>query len=69
MTYIAERSTRFYVVAYDGLDPLTGQPRMPDAVRHIPLARQVSSLSIWLTRIARACFSWAKRRAPRISAI
>ena len=27
MTYIVERNTRFYVVAYDGLDPLTGRER------------------------------------------
>ena len=27
MTYIVERKTRFYVVAYDGLDPLTGRER------------------------------------------
>ena len=25
MTYIVQRNTRFYVVAYDGLDPLTGR--------------------------------------------
>ena len=27
MTYIVQRSDRFYVVAYDGLDPLTGKER------------------------------------------
>ena len=27
MTYIVERKNRFYVVAYDGLDPLTGKER------------------------------------------
>jgi hypothetical protein len=27
MAYIVERNTRFYVVAYDGLDPLTGRER------------------------------------------
>ncbi len=27
MTYIVERKSRFYVVAYDGLDPLTGRER------------------------------------------
>ncbi len=25
MTYIVQRKDRFYVVAYDGLDPLTGR--------------------------------------------
>jgi hypothetical protein len=27
MTYIVQRKDRFYVVAYDGLDPLTGRER------------------------------------------
>jgi hypothetical protein len=27
MTYIVQRKDRFYVVAYDGLDPLTGKER------------------------------------------
>ena len=27
MAYIIERKNRFYVVAYDGLDPLTGKER------------------------------------------
>jgi integrase len=27
MTYIVQRHNRFYVVAYDGLDPLTGRER------------------------------------------
>jgi hypothetical protein len=27
MAYIIERKDRFYVVAYDGLDPLTGKER------------------------------------------
>jgi hypothetical protein len=27
MTYIVQRNDRFYVVAYDGLDPLTGKER------------------------------------------
>jgi len=27
MTYIVKRQDRFYVVAYDGLDPLTGKER------------------------------------------
>ena len=27
MTYIIQRQERFYVVAYDGLDPLTGKER------------------------------------------
>ena len=27
MSYIVQRSDRFYVVAYDGLDPLTGRER------------------------------------------
>ena len=27
MAYIIERNTRFYVVAYDGIDPLTGRER------------------------------------------
>ena len=27
MTYIVQRKDRFYVVAYDGLDPLTGLER------------------------------------------
>ena len=27
MTYIVQRKNRFYVVAYDGLDPLTGKER------------------------------------------
>ena len=27
MTYVVERRSRFYVVAYDGLDPLTGRER------------------------------------------
>lgn len=27
MTYIVQRQNRFYVVAYDGLDPLTGKER------------------------------------------
>lgn len=27
MTYIVQRKSRFYVVAYDGLDPLTGRER------------------------------------------
>ncbi len=27
MTYIVQRQDRFYVVAYDGLDPLTGRER------------------------------------------
>jgi hypothetical protein len=27
MTYIVQRKDRFYVVAYDGLDPLTGDLR------------------------------------------
>ena len=27
MAYIIERKDRFYVVAYDGLDPLTGRER------------------------------------------
>lgn len=27
MSYIVERNSRFYVVAYDGLDPLTGRER------------------------------------------
>jgi hypothetical protein len=27
MTYIVQRHQRFYVVAYDGLDPLTGRER------------------------------------------
>ena len=27
MAYIIERNTRFYVVAYDGIDPLSGRER------------------------------------------
>ncbi len=27
MTYIVQRKDRFYVVAYDGIDPLTGRER------------------------------------------
>ena len=27
MAYIIERNIRFYVVAYDGIDPLTGRER------------------------------------------
>jgi hypothetical protein len=27
MAYIIQRKDRFYVVAYDGLDPLTGKER------------------------------------------
>ena len=27
MSYIVQRHSRFYVVAYDGLDPLTGRER------------------------------------------
>ena len=27
MSYIVQRQDRFYVVAYDGLDPLTGKER------------------------------------------
>ena len=27
MTYIVQRKDRFYVVAYDGVDPLTGRER------------------------------------------
>lgn len=27
MTYIAQRSNRFYVVAYDGIDTITGRER------------------------------------------
>jgi hypothetical protein len=27
MTYVIQRKSRFYVVDYDGLDPLTGRER------------------------------------------
>lgn len=34
MTYIVQRQDRFYVVDYDGLDPLTGKERRGPVRRH-----------------------------------
>ena len=42
MTYIVQRKDRFYVVAYDGLDPLTGGERR----RWHPLSREVFTVDL-----------------------
>ena len=42
MTYIVQREDRYYLVAYDGLDPLTGKERRRwhPVGRDPPMARQ-----------------------------
>ena len=52
IAYIVTRNSRFYVVAYDGIDPLTGRdrrrwhparkrsPQLSTLPRHRPLTRQ-----------------------------
>ena len=47
MTYIVERNTRFYVVAYDGLDPLTGRERR----RWIPIGHDRTEAEAVVARL------------------
>ncbi len=47
MTYIVERNNRFYVVAYDGLDPLTGRERR----RWIPIGHDRSDAEAVAARL------------------
>lgn len=47
MTYIVERNTRFYVVAYDGLDPLSGRERR----RWIPIGHDRSDAEAVVARL------------------
>ena len=47
MAYIVERNTRFYVVAYDGLDPLTGRERR----RWIPIGHDRSEAETVVARL------------------
>ena len=47
MSYIVERNTRFYVVTYDGLDPLTGRERR----RWIPIGHDRSEAEAVATRL------------------
>jgi integrase len=49
MTYIVERNTRFYVVAYDGLDPLTGHERR----RWIPIGHDRAEAEAVVARLDR----------------
>ncbi len=49
MTYIVQRQDRFYVVAYDGLDPLTGKERR----RWHPVGHDRHDAEIAAARIAR----------------
>lgn len=47
MTYIVQRNTRFYVVAYDGVDPLTGRERR----RWLPVGHDRSEAEAVAARI------------------
>ena len=47
MTYIVERNTRFYVVAYDGLDPFTGRERR----RWIPIGHDRTEAEAVVARL------------------
>jgi hypothetical protein len=47
MTYIVERKSRFYVVAYDGLDPLSGRERR----RWIPIGDDRSDVEAVVARL------------------
>ena len=47
MTYIVQRKTRFYVVAYDGLDPLTGRERR----RWIPIGHDRAEAEAVVARL------------------
>src|SRR5262245_8190275 len=47
MTYIVERNSRFYVVAYDGLDPLTGRERR----RWIPIGHDRADAEALVVRL------------------
>jgi hypothetical protein len=58
MTYIVERSTCFYVVTYDGLDPLTGRERR----RCIPIGHDRSESR------SRQCCGAGDARSPHIRA-
>lgn len=49
MTYIVERNTRFYVVTYDGLDPLSGRERR----RWIPIGHDRSEAESVASRLDR----------------
>lgn len=49
MTYIVQRKDRFYVVAYDGLDPLTGKERR----RWHPVGRDRHDAEVVAARIDR----------------
>src|SRR3954451_24587798 len=48
MSYIVERNTRFYVVAYDCLDPLTGRERR----RWIPIGHDRDGAEAVAARLA-----------------
>ena len=58
MTYIVERKTRFDVVAYNGLDPLTGRERR----RWIPIGHDRAEAE---TVVARLDSEHIARPAPR----
>lgn len=47
MNYIVGRNSRFYVIAYDGLDPLTGRERQ----RWIPIGRDRSDVEAVAARL------------------
>ncbi|MDP9075001.1 MAG: hypothetical protein M3N98_12725 [Actinomycetota bacterium] len=51
MTYIVQRKDRFYVVAYDGLDPLTGKEHR----RWHPIGHDRSEAESVAARIDRDC--------------
>ena len=61
MPYIVERKTRLYVVAYDGLDPLTGRERR----RWIPIGHDRAEAEAVVVRLdSERVAGPAPRRGP-----
>lgn len=63
MTYIVERNTRFYVVAYDGLDPLTGRERR----RWIPIGHDRNEAEAVVARLDNEHDAGAQPRRGSVS--